>query len=106
MSYVLGRYECPSADFFDEACLNNDFYATEPPKIMSSLTANLMKVIDYESIREKRNRNWKYLDEKLKRTNLLRTVMPDVPFMYSYLISDVSEIREALTQNNIFVPTL
>lgn len=106
MAHVLGRFERPSSEFYDRASANNEFFGDQPAKYMSLITENLLRIVDYEEVKERRNRNWKYLEKCLGDTNQMNPLKPDVPFMYPYLTEDTTGMRSLLAEKKIFVPIL
>ncbi|WP_165173228.1 hypothetical protein [Adlercreutzia sp. ZJ242] len=106
MGFVLGRFERPAGEFFAQARANNERFADEPVKLMSPITENVMRAIDYEAVRERRDANWRVLDEALRDVNGLRSKAPDGAFMYPLLVEGADGVRQRLAAEGVFVPTL
>lgn len=106
MHFLLGRFECGANQFYREYVANNRLFATEPIKIMSRLTKNLLRGIDYEVVKQCRNQNFLYLHQAFQSMNQLRLKAVDGPFMYPLLISKGSEVRKVLQAKRIYIPTL
>lgn len=106
MSYVLGRFEGQAADYYSDYLEINELYDKEPLKLMSKLTRNLLKGIDYEQIRKIRNENFNFLHTELKGENKLKLETPDGPFAYPFYIENGIEIRKKLAAQKIYIPTL
>lgn len=106
MGFVLGRFERPAGEFFAEARANNERFAGEPVGLMSALTENILRAVDYEAARERRDANWRALDEALRDVNGLRPKAPDGAFMYPLLVEGADGIRQKLAAEDVFVPTL
>ena len=104
--YILGRYERTAGEFYKESSDNNHFFAHEPIKQMSKLTADLLRSYDYDRILSRRTENFKLLHEKLCGINKLKLTIPEGAFMYPLYIENGAEIRKKLQQMKIFVPTL
>lgn len=104
MHFLLGRYERTAGEFYSEYNANNKFFATEPIKRMSKLTANLLHGIDYERVEKRRRENFEYLHKRLGGINMLN-VKP-AAFMYPLLIENGSVVRKKLQAEKIFIPTL
>lgn len=104
--FVLGRFERPAGDFFAESSANNAFFDREPVKLMSFLTDNLLRAIDYRTLRDRRDMNWDFLDEALKGMNSLVLRKPEGAFMYPFMIENAQELRKQLIAAGIFVPLL
>ncbi len=89
----------------------NDFQLSEATfelnkniKLMSNLTCNLLKGIDYDFIKQRRLQNFKIYDEILKSSNELKIKLDcdDIPMVYPYLIKKEG-LREKLIQNKIYI---
>ena len=106
MNHVLARFEVAASEHYSEYVKNEKSFANEPIKYMSKLTHNLLRGIDYQSIKEKREENFAYLHEQLKDKNKLQLNVPEGPFSYPLLIENGAEIRKALQQQKIYIPTL
>lgn len=106
MGFVLGRFERSAEEFYSAATSNNDFFADEDAKLMSALTENIMRAIDYRAVAMKRNQNWKILERSLSSVNKLSLRMPKGAFMYPFLISHGREIRSFMAKRRIYVPQL
>lgn len=106
MNFLLGRYERSAGEFYQEYAANNHLFRNEPIKRMSRLTENLLHGIDYEMVREKRTRNFRYLHDRLQANNKLSLSVPDGAFMYPLYIENGAEVRKQLQAKKIFIPTL
>lgn len=104
--YILGRFEKSAGEFYAESVRNNEFFKNEPIKLMSKLTDNLLRSINYEKIKERRTENFSYLHDKLGKYNRLKLTVPEGAFMYPLYISNGVNIRKSLQAEKIFVPTL
>lgn len=106
MNFVLGRFEKNAGEFYSAASFNNDYFSSQPVKHMSVLTENLLRAIDYDSVKNKRSHNFSYLHKHLKDLNLLDIHPVDGAFAYPLMLENGAEYRKKLIQNKIFVPTL
>lgn len=106
MNYLHGRYERSASEFYQEYVANNRLFATEPLKQMSKLTRNLLHAINYQLVEEIRTNNFKVLDEKLGKNNLLRLSIPRGAFMYPFYHQRGAEIRKELQKKKIYIPML
>lgn len=106
MRFLLGRLECGANKFYSEYVANNKLFATEPMKKMSKLTQNILRGIDYHEIARQRQRNFMYLESRLRKYNELSLCPPYGAFMYPLLVKDGTAKRKLLQQNRIYVPTL
>ena len=73
---------------------------------MSNLTHNLLGAIDYEKVKDIRNRNYSILDKSLKKYNKLKLNIPEVPFCYPIYMENGAEVRKALIKEKIYIPLL
>lgn len=106
MRFLMGRFECSASEFYYEYVKNNKIFNNEPIKIMSKLTENLLRGIDYKDVGKKRTENFKYLSEQLKKYNKLTLIIPDSPFMYPLYLENGAEVRKKLQDYKIYIPTL
>lgn len=106
MHFLLGRFERTASEFYSEYAANNHFFAEEPIKRMSRLTENLLHGIDYESVRERRTKNFGYLHEMFNSINRLALSVPEGAFMYPLYVENGAEIRKKLQAQTIYIPTL
>jgi len=78
----------------------------QQPKGMSDLTRRMLSSVDFADVRERRNRNFSYLHDRLGRYNCLRMSPEDVngPLCYPMLTLN-TRLREVLIKERIFVAT-
>lgn len=106
MKHLLGRYEYKASEFYDDFKDNDEQYKNLEPKYMSLLTHNILGAIDYEKIIEKRNINYKYLNDKLYNHNKLKLSIPIGPYCYPLYVENGMKIKKALAKQYIYIPTL
>ena len=106
MHFLLGRYERTASEFYNEYSENNHFFADEPIKQMSKLTANLLHGIDYDFVKKSRTENFAYLHKCFESANKLILTVPEGAFMYPLYIENGVEIRKKLQAKKIYIPTL
>ncbi len=106
MNFLLARYETNAEDHYQEYVANNELFKNEPLKSMSKLTHNLLRGLDYESIKKKREASFKYLHTHLEEFNKLSLTSPEGPFAYPLLVENGAEIRKQLQKRKIYIPTL
>ena len=107
MSHLLKRVEMGAeAGYADFKC-NDETLGGQPIMRMSALTENLLKAIDYDSIIEKRKKNYQLLDQSLRQYNQLNLTCSDeaVPMVYPFLPKQNAELKKKLIENKIFVAT-
>lgn len=106
MHFLLGRFERSANEFYSEYVANNKLFAAEPVKLMSCLTENLLRGIDYGSIAQKRQDNFNYLDAQFCDMNELRLKSVYGAFMYPLLVQNGAAVRKELQKEKIYIPTL
>lgn len=106
MHFLLGRYERSANEFYGEYVANNKLFAAEPVKKMSRLTENLLRGINYDTVAQKRQENFDYLNAALENVNELKLKSVSGAFMYPLLIKNGAAIRKALQKDKIYIPTL
>lgn len=106
MNFLLGRFEKTASEFYEEYVNNNLRFDNEEIKYTSKLTSNLLRAVDYEFVKKRREENFAYMDERLKKYNQLSLHPTEGPFAYPLLIENGSEVRKKLQQIKIYVPTL
>lgn len=104
--YLLGRFEGKASDYFNEYHEVNEVFDLEPLKSMSRLTRNIMGAVDYEKVRQIRNRNFAYLHSRLGQSNSLELSSRDGAFAYPFYCENGVEIRKLLAKKKIYIPTL
>lgn len=105
MTHILGRYEADAGTYYQQMLDNASTYHHAEIRYMSRLTANLLKAVDYETVRQRRNHNYLRLKELLPSDNPFTGVIPDAPFAYPYYHPDGIQMRRFLASKKIFVPT-
>lgn len=106
MGFLLGRFERPANEYYQEYVDNNERFFEEPLKRMSKLTENLLHAIDYEFVKNRRTENFEYLHGTLKKVNKLELTIPEGAFMYPLYIDNGEAVRRKLQSIKIYVPTL
>lgn len=106
MRFVLGRFERSANEFYQLASDNNKFFITEDIKLMSPLTHNILRAVDYPRVMSIRERNYAYLRTRLDGINGLSVCDHPGPFMYPLLIEDGMRIRKEMQRRKIYVSTL
>jgi hypothetical protein len=106
MGHILGRFEGPASEYFEVFRHSEARMAEEGVRLMSRLTHNLLRAIDYESAASARERNFARLDERLGHRNALAPVTGRGPFAYPFLCGGGMAIRKKLADRKIYIPTL
>lgn len=115
MSHVMGRFEETGSAHYAELHRVADGYYQSTPKAMSKLTHNLLRGIDYEHARARRNENYAVLDGLLKDINVIRTEgiagvldpfqVSDGPLAYPLYCTEGIPLRKRLAEHKVYVPT-
>ena len=106
MKHVLGRFEGCGSDYYMDFQNNDESFYELPLRKMSKLTENILRGIDYESVRNRRNANYAHLESVLGQYNLLKLTAPDGPYCYPFYCENGMEIKKRLAKEKIYVPTL
>lgn len=106
MRHVLGRYEGTASDYYSDFKANDHRMIDLDVLTMSALTQNLLRAVDYEAVRQKRNENYERLHRALGPENPLKLTAPDGPYCYPFYCKNGMEVKRALAQQKIYVATL
>ena len=106
MKHLLGRYECTAFEYYTDFQRNEISLGEEPLKKMSKITTNILGAIDYQKVKLFRNRNYAYIESRLKEINKLKIVAPDGAFTYPFYVENGIKLRKELAEDKIYVPTL
>lgn len=106
MDFVLGRCERPANDFYAQASANNGHFNDEGPKLMSPITHNILRAVDYEAAAQHRLANFEALAARLDGLNELKPVPTYGAFMYPLLVQNGAALRKRLQARKLYVSTL
>ncbi len=106
MKHLLGRFERPASECYENYLENEKVFEKKPIMQMSKLTENLLHGIDYSFVKQRRTDNFTILHNQLKNYNMLGLKIPGGAFMYPLYINDGGVIREKLRKKKIYIPTL
>ena len=107
MKHVLGRFEGVSAsDYYDDFKTHEHTFADAELYAMSRLTHNLLRAVDYEDVKRRREENYAVLEKLLGARNALSLKAPEGPYAYPFYTENGMEIKRELAKQRIFVPTL
>ncbi len=107
MQHILGRYDVGKAsDFYADFLSSENTFRKLELRWMSRLTHNLLKAIDYEKVRKKREENYTFLAKQLNDANRLLDNSPIGPYMYPFYCPNGMEIKKKLAIRKIYIPTL
>lgn len=105
MEHLLGRYEKDAASYYSTMLDNASSFQQESPKLMSRLTQNLLKGIDYERVIERREINYRRLDKYFGDRNPLPFQMPRGPFTYPFYYPKGIKLRKLTASCKLYLPT-
>lgn len=107
MRHVLGRYEGECAnEYYADFKENDRSFIKLELRSMSKLTHNILRAIDYETVKKNREDNFIFLHEYLKDTNGISVRCPQGPYAYPFYCKDGMKVKKSLAENKIFVATL
>lgn len=106
MLHILGRFEGNGSDYYRDFQKNDESFYTLELRSMSRLTHNILRAVDYEAVRQKRNKNYAILAATLDKENRLTLRKPDGPYCYPFYCENGMAIKKHLAQKGIYVPTL
>ena len=105
MKHILGRYEHNAGTYYKDMLENAAKYDGMELRQMSKLTQNLLKAVDYDRAKKKREENYRILGELLPSESIFNQTVPEGPFAYPYFHADGMKLRRHLAEKKIFVPT-
>ena len=107
-SHLLGRFEGEASDWYAAYQKNETELEHSPIRLMSPLTHNLLRAVDYSEVAYRRSRNFSFLDGCLKEVNKLHLTVPNGAFMYPLFLQkgDPQEIRQKMAKKRIYLPIL
>jgi len=107
-SHLLKRIDIGAEAGYVDFIENNRRLENNPIKLMSNLTRRLLSNINYELCRQKRNENFYYLHQYLKKYNCfdfdLDLAANDAPMIYP-LLTTRPDLKKKLIEKKIFVAT-
>lgn len=106
MYHILGRFEEGAAAYYKEFNKSDDSFYDLELRNMSRLTHNILRAIDYESVRKQREDNFIFLHNKLKDRNKLKLKVPSGPYMYPLYVDNGTQRKKLLVSKKIYIPTL
>ncbi len=106
VEYLAGRFEKSASEFFLAYQDNEERLDSLPLMKMSAFTENILKSIDYEFVRRRREENFTYLSDRLKQYNLLNVNCPVGPFVYPLLVKNGQKIRKRFQSEKIYIAKL
>lgn len=106
-SHLLKRIDLGPTVGYPDYRANSKSLVNQPIRRMSRLTERILRAIDFDSIKQKRWKNFLYLDVGLRKENLLSFAdlsSNKCPMVYPFLGKNPS-LKESLINNRVFVAT-
>lgn len=106
-THLLKRHELPASEGYIDFRKTAKKFSEEPIKYMSPLTDRILSSIDMQKIKERRQTNFKILDDALGKDNQLEipaTNLFECAMVYPFHTNDDS-LRKKLIDNKIYVAT-
>ncbi len=109
MRHLNGRLENTASAYYSVFKQRDDAFE-QAELCRPSLTAeNILRAIDYPAVKEKREQNYAFLQQRWSPKNRLPVSGPPGPYAYPFLLPeqvDGPAVRRALAKEGIYVPTL
>ena len=107
IKHLFGRYEDTASKYY-ESFVNADLtFENCDIELMSRITHNMLRGIDYNYIKNRRSENFKYLHNKLKNINEIEIKEEnEYTFAYPLLIKNGNALRKKLIETKIYISKL
>lgn len=106
MHFLMGRFERTASEFYSDYVSNNKIFASEELKIMSKLTKNILRSINYTEVNKIRTDNFSYLHKAFADINLLKVNDIKGAYAYPLCLETSEEIKAKLISKKIYIPTI
>ena len=106
LGYLFGRYEKDASSYYDEFKENDEKFKDQPVRLMSRITENMLRGVNYEYVSSSRSDNWNTLHDILGKYNKLSLCIPKGPFAYPFYSEKADAIRLELKNKKIYIPVL
>lgn len=106
IDFLVGRFEVDASSYYEQRKKVEECFKDEPIKRMSLLTHNLLRVINYEEVKKKREDNFNHLCQELGQFNLLKVKKTYGPFAYPLLVKKGNVLKQKMRERKIYIPTL
>lgn len=106
MKHILGRFEETGTKYYGDFQANDELFYDMPLREMSALTRNILRGVDYELVRQRRNENYAVLENALASMNGLKLKTPNGPYCYPFYCKNGMDIKKQLAAQKIYVATL
>lgn len=104
-SHLIKRIDEGAKEGYIDFKTNDESISGQPIKQMSKLTKTLLSSIDYEKSKNRRKKNFQFLNEHLFKSNKIKFESENefVPMVYPYWPDVGDALRNGLIKNNVFV---
>ncbi len=106
MSHILGRLEYGASEYYGQSLENEKLFYNLELKRMSKLTHNILGCVDYDAVKNKRERNFEFMHNELGKENRLNIHLPVGPYSYPFYCENGIEIKKELSKKGIYIATL
>lgn len=106
MRHVLGRFEVNARDYFSDFRQSDKQLEEIGLRKMSKLTHNILSAIDYDAVKQARETNFEYLQNRLGHKNMFNLKKVIAPYAYPFYCTNGPRVRKDLADKDIFVATL
>ncbi|MFX1385153.1 MAG: hypothetical protein ACFFBP_22265 [Promethearchaeota archaeon] len=105
-SHLLKRLDLDLQEIYDDYENAEKLFSNEPLRLMSKLTKNILSSINYKEAKSIREKNFKFLHNRLKKYNELKinSTQLNGPMKYPLLIKR-DNIKQFLIENRIYIST-
>lgn len=105
-SHLIKRVDCGANSAYADFNQNDDSLIGEDIKKMSNLTSKMLSAINYEDVKQKRIKNYLYLEEKLSPINKKYkfNLGKNIPMYYPFYNDKNEQVRAKLLENKIYIP--
>lgn len=108
ITHLLTRLENSAEAGYEQFLKNEESFKNIKIKQMSDLTKSLLKSIDFEQVKKRREANYLFLHDSLSEFNELSPVLdlkPNGPMVYPFLNSKNKGLKQKLIEKKIYIPT-
>ncbi len=109
IEHLIGRIEKGAQDYYSTFRANEQKLDSLPLRKMSILTERILRGVDYETVRQARNKNFQFYHKALGKINELTPVIEaeliNAPLCYPFLKKGNNRLRSTLIENRIYIPT-
>ncbi len=103
VSHLIGRIENTAEKYYTNYRDNDASLSMADVKKMSKFTHAMLSNINYGNIRQKRNRNFKYLHKKLVEINAFEIDLDNIDGPLDYPFLNRKILRDMLISNKVYV---